>query len=223
MSSSFTASAAGHARCVLEWALDQEGYRVINLGYPFTKAGIAELADLAVSGAVARCGAAPRIHFVAHSLGGILLRHWIARHPPVDAGRVVMLGPPNGGSGLVDAFRNWETFQLLRGPAGSELCTRPDAGPHHLPCTAPLEAGIIAGTRSLNPLTSAFIAGPNDGKVSVASAFAMPAAAKLTLPVSHTWMMMNRNVVEVANPFLRTGSFVSSVRAAPSAGAGRAS
>ena len=144
---------------VIGWALEQEGYRVVNIGYPSTKGSISALADRAISKAVNLCGDAHRVHFVTHSMGGILLRHWMNENALPQAGRAVMLGPPNGGSEIVDAFCDWRSFRLLHGPAGRELTTREDRGPRRLSCCAPLETGIIAGTRSLNPLTSAFIRG----------------------------------------------------------------
>lgn len=192
---------------IMQWMLAREGYRVVNIGYPSTQAGITDLSEKAVSRAVARCAGAPRIHFITHSLGGILLRSWMSRNTPDHAGRVVMLGPPNGGSELVDAFRHRDSFKLIFGRAGQELCARRTTVLHSLPCTAPLETGIIAGTRSANPLTSVFVGGPNDGKVSVKSAFDMPAKAKRQLPVSHTWMMMDRTVIAASARFLQKGDF----------------
>ncbi|SDY71223.1 esterase/lipase family protein [Citreimonas salinaria] len=70
---------------LMRWALEKEGcFRVINLGYPSTQAGIADLSNLAILPAVERCRHAPRVHFVTHSLGVILLRHWISRHAPAE-------------------------------------------------------------------------------------------------------------------------------------------
>lgn len=192
---------------IMQWALEHHGYRVVNPSYPSRKARIEELADLVIPDAIAACGEARQIHFVTHSMGGILLRHWAARHPLPRPGRAVLLGPPNGGSEIVDRFGAWSLFKTINGPAGSQLGTGADSVPRALPALSDLQVGVIAGSRSWNPIYSAAIDGPNDGKVSVASAFEIEARDKLVLPVSHTWMMMNPRVISATLRFLEDGRF----------------
>ena len=193
---------------VLELVLNNAGYHVVNNAYPSTIAEVEVLADIAIPRDIAECGDKEPVHFITHSLGGIVLRAGLERYRPDHMGRVVMLAPPNGGSELIDAFSGIAIFDWYNGPASAELRSDIEAGSLLASLPRPdYEVGVIAGYASLNPLFSNIIEGADDGKVSVVSTVLPGMVDHLALPVGHTYLMNNPLVIAQIRTFLEEGQF----------------
>ncbi len=177
-------------------AIKAAGFKTMVLDYPSTSHGIDALAE----GLCARLPREGRLHFVGHSLGGVLSKKLAKRLPPERRGRVVQIGAPNFGSELAARAR---LFSRVMGPALAEL------QPHEAEEDGEVEIGAIGGTAALAAYSLITgIDGENDGKVSLRSAFGhAPEGKKLALPVAHSLMMQDARVVAATVEFLQNGCF----------------
>jgi pimeloyl-ACP methyl ester carboxylesterase len=190
----------------LERALQDEGFATLNLDYASRRKPLETLAaDIHPRIAGFEKSFGGPIHFVAHSMGGLVARLYIASYRPARLARVVLLGTPNGGSEIADLLRGLSPYRAFYGPAGQQLST------NLAPALAPLPdypVGIIAGCRSLDPFASTFILPrPNDGRVSVESSKLEGMADHVIVGASHTRLPSHPVAIGQIVAFLRSGHF----------------
>jgi len=187
--------------------LQEEGYTTANVDYPSQAATVEELAPMAINEGLEKCreAEAEQIHFVTHSIGGILLRYAHNESPIAELGRVVMLAPPNQGSELVDRTKNWPGAELISGKAGLQLGTDEDSIPAKLG-PVDFELGVVAGTGTIS-FFSAMLPNPDDGKVSVERTKVEGMKDFLIVKNSHHYIMTSDKVIENTKQFLQTGWF----------------
>ena len=193
----------------MERELQDEGYATANIDYPSREFGIVELADIAVEEGLTACRAkddVEKIHFVTHSLGGILVRQYLSTASIDELGRVVMLGPPNQGSNAADELDGVPGFDWMNGPAGHQLGKGEASVPLALG-PVEFELGVIAGNRTIDPITSAVLDNPDDGRVSIEDTKVEGMDDFVIVEHSHAFMMRMRKPIELTKAFLRSGSF----------------
>ncbi|QSP96442.1 alpha/beta hydrolase [Marinobacter salinisoli] len=190
----------------MEHALRRAGFLPINDSYPSRDHPIEELAELAIPPALEKCPTGMTVNFVTHSLGGILVRQYLDQHTIEHLGRVVMLGPPNQGSEVVDELRDVPGFYFINGDAGLQLGTGESSVPKALG-KADFDLGIIAGTQSINWILSTLIPDTDDGKVSVENTKLEGMDEHIEMPVTHPFMMQDDEVIAQVIHYLRHGRF----------------
>lgn len=188
--------------------LQRRGYQVLNFNYPSTKHGIVEVGPKFLHPFIQEhCLQSGRlVHFVTHSMGGLVVRAYLREYPLERLGRVVMLAPPNQGSEVADWLKEHPVYRWTLGPAGQELGTEPDGlavqlGPVNF------ELGVIAGDRSINLINSTRLPGPDDGKVTVERTKVPGMKDFLLVHASHPFMMRKPIVLEQIDHFLQCGHF----------------
>ncbi len=194
----------------MQKALEEAGYSTANIDYPSRQHAIEELAEIAVPAGLKQCRAQDdlqSIHFVTHSLGGILVRQFLSENDIEELGRVVMMGPPNQGSDAVDDMESVPGFDWINGPAGRQLGKGSNSVPLALG-PVDFDLGVIAGDRSIDPITSAVLDDPDDGRVSVADTKIEGMNDFVLLHHSHAFMMRMPKTIAQTLAFLEHGEFL---------------
>jgi len=190
----------------MEERLTEVGFSVVNVDYPSRDHAIELLAQKAIEPALAACPDSEEVNFVTHSLGGILVRQYLSQSEIPHLNRVVMLGPPNQGSEVVDVLGEVPGFHFLNGDAGLQLGTGEMSVPNSLGA-ANFDVGIVAGTATINWFLSTLIPSVDDGKVSIERTKLEGMNDHMEVPVSHPFLMEDDDVIDQVIFYLNNGKF----------------
>ena len=192
----------------MQTAIEASGFVTLNLNYASRRKALELLAeDIHPAIELFASGIEGSIHFVGHSMGGLLARAYLARYRPKRLGRVVMLGTPNSGSEIADRLKNVLPYRAWFGPAGQQLITTRDAALDAILPPIDYPVGIIAGDRSIYPISSVFLPRPHDGRVSVENTRLDGMVDHVVIAVSHPSLVRSRLTIEQTIAFLRHGRF----------------
>ncbi len=210
---------------------EKGGYEVFNVEYPSTRYDMAQHARN-LRHLIDNLHGIEEINFVAHSMGNIVIRHYLGdlerqdptkqsanaaaadRHAKMRFGRFVMLGPPNQGALLAETFADNVLFKEIAGDAGQQLgCDWPDLEKRL--ATPDFPFGIIAGGKGNNKGYNPILVGDNDGVISVETAKLNGAHDFARLPIIHSFMMDNPKVQQYVLCFLQHGYFISAAERHP--------
>jgi len=197
-----------------KYLAEQGGYTWINMGYSSTRRSIDEHA-VALAAVISNLTEAEEIHFVAHSLGNLVIRRYLtlrAQQPPGSPGpkpgRFVMLGPPNQGAVIAERLKYNELFRLVYGVSGKQLSDNWSEVEQRL-ATPQFPFGIIAGGRGEGGANNPLLDGDDDFVVTIEETRLAGATDFLIVPALHTFFMDDTTVRESTLRFLQHGYFTS--------------
>jgi pimeloyl-ACP methyl ester carboxylesterase len=199
----------------------QSNFTVLEFGYASTRAEVADHAK-SLAHVLQNLDGIEEIDFVAHSLGNLVIRHYLAdandpaqgHVPDPRIKRIVMLGPPNNGAHMAQVLGDNKLYKTLTGESGTELGPGWPGLQRHL-ATPDCSFGIIAGARPDQRARNPLLEGGDDLIVSVPETKLRGADDFLVLPVVHTFMMDDAKVREATLHFLREDCFVSQAKREP--------
>jgi pimeloyl-ACP methyl ester carboxylesterase len=195
-----------------ERALQRAGFATLNLDYESRRHRLEVLTERIHPDIAKFGGDVGPLHFVTHSMGGLLARAYLAKYRPFRLARVVMLGTPNGGSEVADLLGGFAPYRAFYGPAGQQVGTHQDTFPTRLP-PPDYEIGIVAGNWTIDPFASFFIVPrPNDGRVSVSSTKLAGMTDHVVVRATHSGLLNHRRTIDQTIAFLREGRFEQPVR-----------
>ncbi len=195
----------------IEKKLKKQGYYTVNVDYPSRQKCIEDLAISAIETALQKCqknSHQGKIHFVTHSMGGIIVRYYLAHHKIEKLGRIVMLAPPNKGCHLVDIYRRWGILKMACGTSVLQLGTDKNSMPVSLP-SVDYPVGIIAGNTDwpLFFFNKLFLKGANDGVVTIENTKVEGMQDFIEINWSHSFIVFSDVAIQQICHFLQNGCF----------------
>jgi len=185
-------------------ALEKEGYATVNWSYPSKEGTIREHALYLNEKLqeIARKRPGEKIHFVTHSMGGIVLRTAInlpACPKEARKGNAVLLAPPNQGARFAHFLGKYQWVHEIFGPhAGRELLTKENFDEiGEFPPN--MQVMVVGGVAGVNP----WLSGKNDGKVAFEETCLNTPHTHMKTWAGHSWMMWDKRVIKRSIEFLR--------------------
>jgi pimeloyl-ACP methyl ester carboxylesterase len=183
--------------------LKKEGYTVIGFDYPSTRVDITTSAEY-LRKVIASLEGINEIHFVVHSMGGLLVRCYLSKGRDKRIKRMAMLGVPNNGARMADTLKKNALFRMFLGPAGQQLTSDPKGFIKKLP-VPDFEFAIVAGARGTLKGYNPLIPGDDDGTVSLKSARLQGAHDFITVKCLHSFLVSHPEAIKATVHFLRDG------------------
>lgn len=184
--------------------LEKDGYLVVPFDYPSTRVDISASAKM-LDDVIKSLDGVEKISFVTHSMGGLIVRSWLGQGGDARARCLVMMGTPNKGAEVADILKDWHLYRLILGPAGQQLVAHQSGVIAKLPVPK-IPFAVIAGGKGTDDGYNPLIPGDDDGLVAVASAHLEGAEDSMTLPVLHSFLPFNADVINAVSLYLKTGS-----------------
>jgi pimeloyl-ACP methyl ester carboxylesterase len=183
---------------ILADRLAASGFRTWRFSYPTRKAGLER--NAVALGEYCRSVSSDELHFIGHSLGGLVVLKMLQSTRQLPPGRIVLLGTPLRGSAVAGKSTGLPGGKFLMGLSAPALTATT--------ALVDRETGMIAGTRpqGIGRLTGA-LSGANDGTVSVSETRSDELADRVELPVTHTGMLVSPRVAAQCAYFLDHGHF----------------
>ncbi len=188
----------------LRKALLEDDCTVVGFDYPSTRVTIEESAEY-LHHVIESLEGIDQIDLVVHSMGGLIVRTYLAKHSDPRLHRMVMLGVPNLGANMANIVQMNPLFRLVFGPAGQQLIVDPEGFIAELP-TPEFEFAVIAGAKGTDGGWNPLLEGDDDGTVEVSNTRLPGAVDFMTVESLHSFLMGHEEVIAATVRFLRSGA-----------------
>jgi len=203
---------SSHHFSAMKKHLQKDGWQTVGFDYPSTQASLEQDARY-LDDVLKSLEGIDEICIVVHSMGGLVVRTYLAEHQDERIKRMVMVGTPNSGSPMADMLKSNLLYKKIMGQAGQKLTVNNDEI-QSLPVPK-FEFGIVAGGRGNNSGYNPIIKGDDDGTVAVESAKLSGATDMIVVPSLHSFLVQNTEAIEHIGRYLKTGAFRESGERSP--------